>query len=90
MKFIFKWFDLWIGIFVDAKKEMLYIFPVPMCGIVFNCTPIVDWWWETFAEYNFKTDRMDKFVHHYRYLWKHPLHNYTRYYYRSIVKPKTH
>ena len=31
---IFKWFDFWIGIFYDRHKKWIYIFPVPMCGIL--------------------------------------------------------
>jgi hypothetical protein len=33
VKFIFAWYDLWIGIFWDAKKRWLYIFPIPMFGV---------------------------------------------------------
>ncbi len=32
-KLYFKWFDFWIGIFVDTKKGYLYIQPLPMIGI---------------------------------------------------------
>jgi len=33
MKFIFAWYDLWIGIYWDKKKRRLYILPIPMVGI---------------------------------------------------------
>lgn len=34
---IFAWYDLWIGVFVDRPKRRVYVFPVPMLGIV------IDW-----------------------------------------------
>jgi hypothetical protein len=36
IKIIFAWYDFWIGLFWDKKKKWLYIFPIPMCGIVFQ------------------------------------------------------
>jgi hypothetical protein len=33
---IFAWYDLWIGLFWDKKNKWLYVFPIPMCGIVFK------------------------------------------------------
>ena len=31
---IFRWFDLWVGVFIDRPKRRVYVFPVPCFGIV--------------------------------------------------------
>lgn len=44
MQLTFKWYDIWIGFFWDAKKKWLYFFPIPMCGIIFK--------FRTYAKYH--------------------------------------
>lgn len=34
IKPIFAWYDMWVGAFWDSQKRRLYIFPVPMFGVV--------------------------------------------------------
>jgi|GEM_PF-1122592 len=34
IKFIFAWYDLWIGAFWDKQKYKLYLLPLPMIGVV--------------------------------------------------------
>lgn len=33
-KLIFRWYDLWVGLFIDTKKRVIYFFPFPMLGIM--------------------------------------------------------
>jgi hypothetical protein len=40
IKPIFAWYDLWVGAFWDGAKRRLYIFPVPMLGIMIQFRPI--------------------------------------------------
>jgi hypothetical protein len=35
-RFIFAYYDFWVGVFWDAAKKRLYIFPVPMLGLVLD------------------------------------------------------
>jgi hypothetical protein len=36
VRFIFAWYDLWVGAFVDTAKRRVYVFPIPMCGIIIS------------------------------------------------------
>lgn len=31
--FSFCWYDLWVGVYLDTKKGILYICPLPCCVI---------------------------------------------------------
>ena len=34
IKFIFAYYNFWIGIFYDKNKKYVYIFPIPMFSII--------------------------------------------------------
>lgn len=36
IKLIFAWYDLWIGVFIDKSKKLIYVFPIPMLGLRFK------------------------------------------------------
>jgi hypothetical protein len=40
MKLIFAWYDFWIGAYFDRASKRLYVFPVPMVGIVIDFTKL--------------------------------------------------
>lgn len=33
VKFIFAWYDLWVGLFWDTEQKYVYFFPIPMFGV---------------------------------------------------------
>ena len=36
MRIEFKWFDLWVGVFIDTKNKKIYICFIPTIIISFN------------------------------------------------------
>ena len=36
IKFIFAWFDLWIGLYIDRTLRRVYFFPIPCFGFVID------------------------------------------------------
>lgn len=34
IRLIFAWFDIWVGVYIDRGNREVYIFPVPMFGVV--------------------------------------------------------
>lgn len=33
IKTFFRWYDLWIGMYIDTKNKAVYVCPIPMFGI---------------------------------------------------------
>lgn len=42
IKFIFAWYDFWIGMFWDQNKKRLYILPIPCVGVVLDFRKTVE------------------------------------------------
>lgn len=40
---MFAWYDMWVGAFWDSRKRRLYIFPVPMLGVVIQLRVPQQW-----------------------------------------------
>ena len=38
-RFLFAWYDLWIGAYWDRKARALYVLPLPCVGFVLTFTP---------------------------------------------------
>ena len=36
IRFAFKWYDLWIGAYIDSEKRTVYICPLPCCVIAID------------------------------------------------------
>jgi hypothetical protein len=36
IKPFFLWRDMWVGLFFDNSKRIVYICPIPMCGIAIH------------------------------------------------------
>lgn len=35
-QFFFRWYDLWVGVYIDTKNRAIYICPIPMFGVKFT------------------------------------------------------
>lgn len=33
IQLFFRWYDLWIGVYIDTKNRAVYICPIPMIGV---------------------------------------------------------
>lgn len=40
---IFRWYDFWVGIYVDRPGRALYVFPVPMFGLKIQFRDTTNW-----------------------------------------------
>ena len=43
VKPIFRWYDLWVGLYVDRANRTLYVFPVPMFGLQIQFQDTTNW-----------------------------------------------
>ena len=54
-KRFFRWYDLWIGAFIDTEASRVFICPIPMCGVKI--------WVEEYATCGFCGQEMGKRAH---------------------------
>jgi hypothetical protein len=43
IKPVFRWYDLWVGLYVDLPNRALYVFPVPMFGLEIQFRDTTNW-----------------------------------------------
>lgn len=36
VRFVFAWYDLWVGVYVDRANRRVYVLPIPCVGFVFD------------------------------------------------------
>lgn len=36
VRFVFAWYDLWVGAYWDQNNGRLYLLPFPCCGVVID------------------------------------------------------
>lgn len=58
----FKWFDLWIGVYIDTKNQAAYI-----CFLTLGIK--IEWWIETNINRSFN-DGWKQAIEYYEALWK--------------------
>jgi hypothetical protein len=39
IRFLFAWYDLWIGAYWDRANRRLYVLPIPCLGVVLDFAP---------------------------------------------------
>lgn len=37
VSFFFRWYDLWVGVYIDQAQRTVYLCPVPMFGVKITC-----------------------------------------------------
>lgn len=38
----FRWYDLWMGLYIDTHNKAIYFCPLPMAGIKFQIAAVYD------------------------------------------------
>lgn len=47
--FVFRWYDFYIGAYLDREKKILYVFPVPMLGLKIRLGSRKNWFQGVFS-----------------------------------------
>lgn len=51
----FRWFDFWIGVYIDVPAGRAYICPLPTIGLIIDFSDtgwFRDWWYGDFGKYD--------------------------------------
>ena len=65
IEIFFRWFDLWIGVYINVPAGRAYICPLPTLGLIidfYDTSWFRNWWYEDFGSYDDDDDTSEHWL----------------------------